>query len=86
MVVSQLIKHYEDRKFSMCTLLENKKDSMQLHKQHQIYGAIQEIDCLIKILEEQRAFRKEDISQVRGFGQLMQMSHIWLKLLFFLLN
>lgn len=62
MVVPQLIKIYEDRKHNLSTLLDNQKEDMNLYLQHQVYGAIQEIDNFIKILQEQHERQQQEIS------------------------
>ncbi len=58
----EIRKELEARKENLIHLLNNKKDFLELEKQHQIYGAIKELDCVIRIIESNRedeAMQKE---------------------------
>ena len=52
--MQELKKELEKRKENLISLLKNKKDFLEIEKQHQIYGAIKELDHVIKLIEEQR--------------------------------
>jgi hypothetical protein len=43
-------KNLEARKDNLIFLLKNKKEFLELEKQHQIYGAIKEIDYILRML------------------------------------
>ena len=47
-------KELESRKENLIYTLQNKKDFLELEKQHQIYGAIKELDHVLKLIEHQR--------------------------------
>lgn len=49
-----LRKELETRKENLIYTLQNKKDFLELEKQHQIYGAIKELDHVLKLIESQR--------------------------------
>lgn len=49
-----LRKELETRKENLIYTLQNKKDFLELEKQHQIYGAIKELDHVLKLIEHQR--------------------------------
>ena len=48
---NELKKSLEMRQENLIFLLKNKKDHLELEKQHQIYGAIKEIDYIIRMLK-----------------------------------
>ncbi len=50
----ELKKEIETRKENLILILKNKKDIMALEKQHQIYGAIKELDHVISLMEPYR--------------------------------
>ena len=50
----ELKKEIETRKENLILILKNKKDIMALEKQHQIYGAIKELDHVIRLMEQYR--------------------------------
>lgn len=49
-----LRKELETRKENLIYTLQKKKDFLELEKQHQIYGAIKELDHVLKLMEYQR--------------------------------
>lgn len=49
-----LRKELETRKENLICALQNKRDFLELEKQHQIYGAIKELDHVLKLMEEHR--------------------------------
>lgn len=49
-----LRKELETRKENLIYALQNKRDFLELEKQHQIYGAIKELDHVLKLMEEHR--------------------------------
>ena len=50
----ELKKEIETRKENLILILKNKKESLSLEKQHQIYGAIKELDHIIRLIEQYR--------------------------------
>jgi hypothetical protein len=48
--VDDIKKNLESRKENLIFLLKNKKEYLELEKQHQIYGAIKEIDYILRML------------------------------------
>ncbi len=58
----ELKKDLETRKENLIFLLKNKKDFLEIEKQHQLYGAIKEIDHIISLIEHQRD--KEQIEKI----------------------
>jgi hypothetical protein len=50
----ELRKELETRKENLIYTLKNKKDFLELEKQHQIYGAIKELSHIISLLEQYR--------------------------------
>jgi len=49
-----LRKELETRKENLIYTLQNKRDFLELEKQHQIYGAIKELDHVLKLIEHHR--------------------------------
>ncbi|MBU1198632.1 MAG: hypothetical protein KKF46_04355 [Nanoarchaeota archaeon] len=50
----ELKKELEMRKENLIYTLQSKKDFLELEKQHQIYGAIKELDHILKLFENYR--------------------------------
>lgn len=50
-VLSKLRRSYEERKLSLIETLQKGKDNLELSKQHQLYGAIKEIEHFLKSIE-----------------------------------
>lgn len=42
---------FEQRKMNLMKTLENEKEELELSKQHQIYGAIKELENILKTLD-----------------------------------
>ena len=59
MSLSEIIKIYEQRRRDLISLLEHNK-TMDLGKQHQIYGAILEIETFLKTLNHFKLKEQED--------------------------
>ena len=58
MPLHKLKRDFEERRVVLIETLQKNKDSLELSKQHQIYGAIKEIENFLKAIEyqdEQRA-------------------------------
>jgi len=55
--LSKLRRSYVERKLSLVETLQKGKDTLELSKQHQLYGAIKEIEHFLKSIEyyEQKA-------------------------------
>lgn len=58
----ELKKEIETRKENLILILKNKKELLSLEKQHQIYGAIKELDHVIRVIEQ---FREEEMIRPR---------------------
>jgi len=54
----ELKKEIENRKENLIYTLKNKKDFLELEKQHQIYGAIKELNHILELIDR---FREEEI-------------------------
>ncbi|HHE36239.1 MAG TPA: hypothetical protein ENL16_00305 [Candidatus Woesearchaeota archaeon] len=54
----ELRKEIETRKENLIYTLKNKKDFLELEKQHQIYGAIKELDHVLRLIEQ---YREEEV-------------------------
>jgi len=54
----ELKKEIESRKENLIFTLKNKKDLLELEKQHQIYGAIKELSHILDLLGQ---FREEEM-------------------------
>ena len=50
----ELKRELDTRKENLMFLLKNKKDFLEIEKQHQLYGAIKELDHVISLIENQR--------------------------------
>jgi len=57
--MEDIIKSLEARKENLIFLLKNKKEFLELEKQHQIYGAIKEIDYILRMI----SYSKEEQEQ-----------------------
>ena len=55
MVLSEITKIFEKRRIELYNLLEQRRDEMKPEIQHQVYGAINEIDIFLKTLEYYKA-------------------------------
>jgi hypothetical protein len=54
MSLIELKKVFEKRRYNLIQTLENNKDELDLAKQHQIYGAIKEIENFLKTIDYHR--------------------------------
>ncbi|MBU1976297.1 MAG: hypothetical protein KKG59_07895 [Nanoarchaeota archaeon] len=54
MVVTELKKTFEKRRSNLINILENPDAELELAKQHQIYGAIKEIENFLRTLDHLR--------------------------------
>ena len=50
MVLDEITSALEKRRAELVDILESRPDSLELEKQHQIYGAINEIDLFLQTL------------------------------------
>ncbi len=57
-MISTMTNFLHDRKGKLITYLNNYTDELSLEKQHQLYGAITELDTMIEILKN---LRKKEI-------------------------
>ena len=57
-MISSMTNFLHDRKGKLITYLNNYTDELPLEKQHQLYGAITELDTMIEILKN---LRKKEI-------------------------
>ncbi|MFH0874612.1 MAG: hypothetical protein V1859_01655 [archaeon] len=51
-MVNELIKIFENRRSNLVKLLDNARDDMDAGKQHQLYGAILEIDNVLEAMQD----------------------------------
>ena len=63
---NELRKSLEMRQENLIFLLKNKKDQLELEKQHQLYGAIKEIDYILRMLS---VSEEEEVEEMKGFEQ-----------------
>jgi hypothetical protein len=54
MPLNKLKREYEDRRISLVETLQKNKGQMELSKQHQLYGAIKEIENFLKAIDSAR--------------------------------
>jgi len=65
MVVDELTDTLLKRRAELVDMLENRNDSLQLEKQHQIYGAINEIDLFLQTMSfYEKNSQKKDIEPI----------------------
>jgi hypothetical protein len=60
MSLTELKKTYEKRRHDLITLLENPNSGLDLSKQHQVYGAIKEIETLLKTIDSLQEAQTEE--------------------------
>jgi len=66
MVVTKITEDLERRKTELVEMLENNRDSMELEKQHQVYGAINEINLFLQTFEYyQNNTSEKDMKPIR---------------------
>jgi hypothetical protein len=65
MVLPQVAEVLEKRKSELIDMLENNRDSLELEKQHQIYGAINELELFLHTLSYYEANGIENDSPVK---------------------
>lgn len=51
MSLLEIKKIFEKRKFNLIRALENGKEDIELSKQHQMYGAIKELENILKTID-----------------------------------
>nr|MCK4930200.1 hypothetical protein [Nanoarchaeota archaeon] len=54
----ELRKELETRKENLIYTLKNKRDFLELEKQHQIYGAVKELAHVLRLIEQ---YREEEV-------------------------
>jgi hypothetical protein len=67
MVVDQITDVLEKRRIELVTMLESNRDSMELERQHQLYGAINEIDLFLQTVEYWTKNSEGDIGNINLF-------------------
>ncbi len=60
MVLSDISEALEKRRTELIDMLESNRDSIELEKQHQIYGAINEIDLFLHTIDFYQSNIKEE--------------------------
>ena len=60
MVVTELKKTFEKRRSNLINILENPDSELELGKQHQIFGAIKEIENFLRTLDHVREMELRD--------------------------
>jgi len=68
---TKIIGLYEQRKKKLSSILENRQD-LRLENQHQIYGAINEIEMLLTTLQEYQKNYDESISNQRPLTNMSE--------------
>jgi hypothetical protein len=63
----ELKKSLEMRQENLITLLKEKKDSLEIEKQHQIYGAVKEIDYILRMMKATEEEEDEEDSSETDF-------------------
>ena len=59
-MISDVTKAIEERKRKLICFLNNQKDDISAEKKHQLYGAINEIDVILKVIKEHKNIEIED--------------------------
>ncbi len=54
MVLNKLKRQFEDRRLNLIETLQKEKEHLELSKQHQLYGAIKEIEQFLKAIDFHR--------------------------------
>ena len=63
-MMNEVMKLFEKRRNNLINLLENNSDELDAARQHQIYGAIMEIETMLKTLEHYREYSiKENLKK-----------------------
>lgn len=65
MVVTQISASLEKRRVELVEMLENNRDSMNLEKQHQVFGAINEIDLFLQTIDYWQKNSSEEIGTIK---------------------
>ncbi|MBN1792571.1 hypothetical protein JW826_02710 [Candidatus Woesearchaeota archaeon] len=76
---TELKKSLETRQENLIFLLKNKKNHLNIEKQHQIYGAIKEIDYILRMMkytteEDEEQLSLETASKVEAPGSAIESS------------
>jgi transcription elongation GreA/GreB family factor len=86
---NELKKSLEMRQENLIFLLKNKKEQLELEKQHQIYGAIKEIDYILRMMKvtaeeeaEESIRMNEDPRQVVQVAEKTRQFKIPIKITF----
>lgn len=66
----ELRKSLEMRQENLITLLKEKKDSLEIEKQHQIYGAVKEIDYILRMMNATEEEEDEEDSSEGDFTSM----------------
>ena len=72
-MISSLSNLLESRKGKLLNLLNNSADDLPLEKQHQIYGAITELNSIAQLLDSHRS---EEIDKERNPGDVFLLKPI----------
>jgi hypothetical protein len=59
---NELKKSLEMRQENLIFLLKSKKEQLELEKQHQIYGAIKEIDYILRMI---KVTAEEEVAEIK---------------------
>ena len=65
---TELKKSLEMRQENLIFLLKNKKEELELEKQHQIYGAIKEIDYILRMMKVTEEDEPAELRTVENEG------------------
>ena len=65
MVLTELKRTFEKRRSNLINILENPDAGLELGKQHQIYGAIKEIENFLRTLDHLREIELQDANNIQ---------------------
>lgn len=71
MSLSELRQIFERRKYNLIQLLQERPSELSIEKQHQVYGAILEIENFLKAIDYYR-----DLEVRRGINKTIQKDRI----------
>ena len=84
MPLTKLRRSFEERRTNLIEQLDKNRKELDLSQQHQIFGAIKEIENFLKSIDEQRTLEAEnnfdiDLSQEREWPMLQRTQRIMKK-------
>lgn len=77
MVLAEITKIFEKRKMELYTLINERNDELKPEVQHQMYGAMNEIDIFLRTVEHFRTKEVDDeIKKLRLVGPMIREGKI----------